>query len=302
MRMQLMALLLSVPFAGVAVAQDTTKSQDPYRNQNPPQQNRDTSRMQGRQQMNDQTLLSHLHASNQKEIEAGQLAQRNASSSRAKQLGQRLVRDHQQADQRVTQLAQRLNITLQNPDSMDNKKMGHDDMRRGDTTNQQGQQQRDTAGQQGQFGQQKPMQGDQDQDPDKEARKRLQSLRGAEFDTAFARLMVRSHDRNIAMLERAVGQRSTDRNQQGQFGRDTTNQGQIQGRDTSGSQQQPQNQYPQSQQDQNQMGQPSQFGQGQQAQLSPEVRTLVMNLLPTLREHRRMAQQVLTGTNTSSLQ
>jgi predicted outer membrane protein len=310
--MHLMALLLSVPFAGVAVAQDTTKSQDPYRTQNPMQQNQnDSSRWQGRGgPMNDEMLLSRLHAANQKEIQMGQLAQRNASSTRAKQLAQRLVRDHQQADQRVTQLAKRLNITLQNPDSMGRMGMGHDGMRGNrDTTDRQGQygvprdttMRRDTTGNQSstrqgnEYGNMKqdPMQGDQDQDQDKDAHQRLQSLRGAAFDTAFARLMVRSHERNIAMLERVVGQKTTPSS--------TSSNQPYQGRDTSSQSGTPQTQN--QQQDQNSQMSPSQ-GQFQgQAQISSEVRTLVTNLLPTLREHRRLAQQLVTGnTNTSSLQ
>ena len=321
MRMHLMALLLSVPFAGVAAAQDTTKSQDPYRTQNStPQNPSDSARWQGRGgPMNDQMLLSRLHAANQKEIKMGQLAQRNAGSTRAKQLAQRLVRDHQQADQRVTQLAQRLNITLQNPDSMGRMGMGHDGMRGNrDTTDRQGQygvprdttMRRDTTGnpsstrQGNEYGNMKndPMQDDQDQDQDKDAHQRLQSLRGAAFDTAFARLMVRSHERNIAMLERVVGQKSQpgQMNQQQNPSSTTSNQP-YQGRDTSSQSGTPQTQN--QQQDQNSQMSP---GQGQfqgQAQISAEVRTLVTNLLPTLREHRRLAQQLVSGnTNTSSLQ
>lgn len=311
MRMHLMALLLSVPIAGVAAAQDTTKSQDPYRNQNQTQNPNDSSRWQGRAQrpMNDQMLLSRIHAANQKEIQMGQLAQRNASSTKAKQLAQRLVRDHQQADQRVTQLAQRLNITLQNPDSMG--KMNHDGMRSSrDTTDRQGQYglprdttaRRDTTAQQtqgNQYGTMKndPMQGDQDQDQDKDAHQRLQSLRGAAFDTAFAQLMVKGHERNIAMLERAIGQQSSgqmnQQNPQGQYGRDTTAQS-----GTPQTTQPEQSQTQQSQQNPNSQMSPGQF-QGQ-TQINSEVRTLVTNLLPTLREHRRLAQQLLTGTNTSS--
>src|SRR5688572_31333905 len=105
MRMPFIAMLLAVPFAA-AQAQDSTKYQIHVKDSM--QATTSVTPMP----LNDTTLLSRMHATNQMEIRLGQLAQRNGASATVKQYGARLVRDHSAADARVTALAKKLGITL----------------------------------------------------------------------------------------------------------------------------------------------------------------------------------------------
>ncbi len=57
--------------------------------------------------------LEQLHADDQAEIQAGQLAQQNATSSDVKAFGQRMVTDHGQNDQQLTGMAQTLGVNLE---------------------------------------------------------------------------------------------------------------------------------------------------------------------------------------------
>jgi len=59
-------------------------------------------------------VLGKLHASNQKEIEMGKLAQKNGQSKDVKAYGKTLVKDHTDADKKVTALAKRQNVYLAN--------------------------------------------------------------------------------------------------------------------------------------------------------------------------------------------
>lgn len=58
-------------------------------------------------------VLNQLHFTNQKELQLGQIAQEKGSTLQIRNLGENLIRDHQNADQAVTQLAQRSGIGLQ---------------------------------------------------------------------------------------------------------------------------------------------------------------------------------------------
>ena len=57
-------------------------------------------------------VLGKLHASNQKEIEAGKLAKQNGSGKAVKELGDMLVKDHEAADRLVAGLAKQEKIDL----------------------------------------------------------------------------------------------------------------------------------------------------------------------------------------------
>ncbi len=57
--------------------------------------------------------LEELHADNQAEIHAGQLAQQNATSSDVKAFGERMVNDHTQNDQQLSGMAQTLGVNLE---------------------------------------------------------------------------------------------------------------------------------------------------------------------------------------------
>jgi putative membrane protein len=57
-------------------------------------------------------VLGKLHASNQKEIEMGKLAQKNGQSKDVKTFGTMLVKDHTDADKKVSALAKKENVNL----------------------------------------------------------------------------------------------------------------------------------------------------------------------------------------------
>lgn len=57
-------------------------------------------------------LLATLHEANLMEIAAGQLALTHSSSASVKQFGAELIRDHSAADEQVTAMAGRRNVTL----------------------------------------------------------------------------------------------------------------------------------------------------------------------------------------------
>lgn len=58
-------------------------------------------------------VLGHLHEANQKEIQAGEIAQKDGRSKAVKEYGKMLVKDHTAADKEVTDLAQSENVNLQ---------------------------------------------------------------------------------------------------------------------------------------------------------------------------------------------
>ena len=59
------------------------------------------------QRSEDARFIQHVAQDNQAEVELGQLAQQKAQSPEVKALGQRLAADHAQANQQLTQIAQK---------------------------------------------------------------------------------------------------------------------------------------------------------------------------------------------------
>jgi len=57
-------------------------------------------------------VLNKLHESNQKEIEAGKIAQKQGQSKEVRDYGKMLVKDHTAADKKVTGLAKKEKIPL----------------------------------------------------------------------------------------------------------------------------------------------------------------------------------------------
>jgi putative membrane protein len=60
-------------------------------------------------------VLSDLHQANQDEIEMGRMAKEKGNSSEVRSYGAQLVKDHEDADQQVKELAKKENITLFSP-------------------------------------------------------------------------------------------------------------------------------------------------------------------------------------------
>lgn len=215
-RQMLTALILMAPAAGLA-AQDTTQTRQDTTMMRTPDQ---TVHTQAGPQ-DDNAVILQMHRTNQHEIRAGQLAQRNGGSARIKSFGAQLVRDHRSADQKVTALARQMGVALpmgQGADSSADRPRQDEQAanRRGerqDTTQQQPrqdttqeQQRQDTVemrGQQDQFGPNQAAASDTT-DPEK-VLQRLTTLRGAAFDAEFAKAMVQGHAKTIAMLEEAQG-------------------------------------------------------------------------------------------------
>ena len=57
-------------------------------------------------------VLNKLHASDQKEIQAGKVAEKEGQSKQVRDYGKMLVKDHTAADKKVTSLAKKEKITL----------------------------------------------------------------------------------------------------------------------------------------------------------------------------------------------
>jgi len=242
-RHTLTALLLMAPYAAVAAAQDTTKAQNPYQNQSQSKDSSGYQSGYRSGRMNepqtDEALVMKIHRDNKTEIKVGQLAQQKASSAKAKQFAARVVRDHQAADQKLNAIANQVGIDVTQGAWNDTSAMGqygrdHDaygrhqygdstqrndstyrnqgEMGRRDTTQRsdtaggyaQGRMHQDTLN--GQYGHNQMGQDSTKQDGQREhaqAIEQLNTLTGAEFDRAFANLMVQDHEKAIAMLERA---------------------------------------------------------------------------------------------------
>src|SRR5688500_5032457 len=60
-------------------------------------------------------LLSDLHHANQMEIQMGKMAKEKGTSEQVRQYGDRLIQDHELADQKVQDLARKDGVTLAAP-------------------------------------------------------------------------------------------------------------------------------------------------------------------------------------------
>ena len=112
-----------------------------------------------------QAVLTEIHATNQLEIEAGQLAASKGSSAEVRDYGKTLAADHKSADQKVKSLAQRKGIALQEKPSDPQKREQAED--------------------------------------DAKHMAHLKQLSGAQFDREFLEAMASGHQRAIADLEKA---------------------------------------------------------------------------------------------------
>lgn len=65
--------------------------------------------------MTPQNVVNHLHKDNVKEIALGQMAVQNAQSEELREFGERLIRDHQKADETLKATAKDQGIMVQEP-------------------------------------------------------------------------------------------------------------------------------------------------------------------------------------------
>src|SRR5437868_15550104 len=64
------------------------------------------------QMMTDARIASILHKVNKEEMDAGKLAEKHGTSSDVKEYGRMLIKDHQQADEKLTAMAKKANLDL----------------------------------------------------------------------------------------------------------------------------------------------------------------------------------------------
>lgn len=136
-------------------------------------------------------LLQTLHKDGKAEIEAGKLAQKKGKSSEAKRLGADLVRDHQQADQRLMAYAKKHDIDLSMTAAAKSPAMR--EQTTGTTTNTEPAANTATAGKTTPPGMMDPMAMVQ----------QLKSLPAAQFDQQFGQMMAMGHQQTIDLVTTA---------------------------------------------------------------------------------------------------
>lgn len=111
-------------------------------------------------------VLSKIHHTNQMEIQAGKLAMEKGHSEDVRDYGERLRRDHQNADKRLKALVEQEDVPLVKPQPQTEKEK------------KQAKKQKQTM-------------------------QKLQTLEGEEFDEAFLKFMVEGHQHSIQTLSKA---------------------------------------------------------------------------------------------------
>ena len=117
-------------------------------------------------------VLNKLHHANLMEIEMSRLALANSQTAKVKSLAERIIKDHTKADEKVTQMAQKVGCNLMAPEAMANM---------------------DPAAM-------PEMQAEMAQMDE------LKSVKGVDFDSKFLAAMTQGHDKAIAMVEQAKGE------------------------------------------------------------------------------------------------
>jgi putative membrane protein len=124
-------------------------------------------------------LLNKLHAKNLTEIELSKMAATKSDNQQVDEFANMLVRDHQQADQKIQQLAKTKNITLKTP-------LEQEVARSPESQTPADKQVADAK--------------KQEKQADKE---RLQAMSGEQFDREYTMTMARNHNNTLAMLSKA---------------------------------------------------------------------------------------------------
>ncbi len=113
--------------------------------------------------------LAKLHHDNEMEIQMGKLARQNGQSKQVKQYGELLIKDHALADKQIMALAKKKNIDLTMPAPKTEEERAE-------------------------------MQSAMDE------MKRLETLKGEEFDREFAKMMVKDHQKAVDLIEGTLTQ------------------------------------------------------------------------------------------------
>jgi len=122
-----LAGIVSVSLAQSQIGQGQSGQTTPQQQQQQQDQARQRSGQSGQQQSGQQQAghqeeqqgpehlqksIRHAASDNQFEIQVGQMVQERAQNPQVKQLAQRLVQDHQRAQQQLQQVAQQANVTI----------------------------------------------------------------------------------------------------------------------------------------------------------------------------------------------
>jgi len=128
----------------------------------------------------EKAFIQDAYRDNMRQVVLGQIAVDKAQNSEVKQLGQRLMTDHRQANEQLRPIAQAAGVTLA--------------------------QQREAAQAQGQAPtpQQREQAREQIQMKLEQVQKKLQSLSGEQFDKEFVKVELKDHTKDIQMYQRAA--------------------------------------------------------------------------------------------------
>jgi putative membrane protein len=153
--------------------------------------------MTGSAEANDPTaqMFQRIHMVNLMEMDAGKLAVERATSQKVREYGTMLVRDHQNADQRIQKLATDRGVTLAS--DMQDARMQSGSGTEGATGRESG-----TAHGSGGASEGSMMgAGGDDMHESMAAMEKLKTMRGRDFDLTFMQQMVKDHDKVLSMLE-----------------------------------------------------------------------------------------------------
>lgn len=166
-------------------------------------------------------VLGFLHHSNKGEIEMANLAKQNGSSKQVKDFADRMIKDHQGADEKVLAFAKSHNVDLMaSHHDMAGK---HDKEMAAKSDRQIDERQSKAVGSgAGEYAHMSEGTGGAGMDHDgmkhmgehKAAMEKLKGLKGADFDREFARVMVKDHQHVVDRLTQ-VRSRMTDTETQG---------------------------------------------------------------------------------------
>jgi putative membrane protein len=128
----------------------------------------------------DEHFIQEAHKGGHMEVKMGNLAVQKGQSSEVKQFGQRLIDDHTKAGAELKQLASSKGVTLPDNEKIAGAKEETDRI------------------------QVREKEGVNDENHKVHAEmKKLESLSGAEFDRAFAKMAVTDHEKDIKLFEKA---------------------------------------------------------------------------------------------------
>jgi predicted outer membrane protein len=160
-------------------------------------------------------ILSIIHAKNQEEVELGRLAQEKASAPGVKEYAAMMVRDHTEADSKLTTLAANEKISLWDTartdralklhKMFDKGKDAKDKDREGKDKDKKDKKDKDHDGDKNHHSDQPGMPDHKDMkhmDPDKKPADYLNGLSGADFDAAYVHMMHRGHAELLEILDK----------------------------------------------------------------------------------------------------